>query len=95
MTALPLSTVLSVLVMAAILMSVQLIILTVEISALRRDLKLLMRTTSSLNHAVNPWAGEEEPTEPNRMMLPPHLPRRRRFGWFPSIPQKLKRRRGP
>jgi hypothetical protein len=91
MLSLSLNTALTVLLIACILMAVQLIILTVEISALRRDVLTLLRTTSALNHAVNPWAGEDEPTEPG---YPPRAKRPLRWGWFPRVqPPKGKRQR--
>jgi hypothetical protein len=87
MVSLPLEVALSVLVIAMVLMCVQLVIMTVELAALRRDVQQLLRTTASLNHAVNPWAGEDEPTEPGRhtTMRPPRKPKPRRWGWFPPI----------
>lgn len=89
MVSLPLDVALSVLTIAAILMAVQLIIMTVELARLRRDVQMLLHVTSSLNHAVNPWAGEDEPTEPSVHNMPPRLKRRRRLAWwFPPLRRK-------
>jgi hypothetical protein len=94
MVSLPLETALSVLTLASIMMCVQLIIMTVEIVALRRDLRVLMRTTSELNHAVNPWAGEDAITEPGLTMLPPRF-KRRRWGWFLPVRRPKQKRQRP
>jgi hypothetical protein len=77
MWVLPLDVALTVMVIATFMIAVQLIIVTVEISALRRDVMMLLRITSALNLAVNPWAGENEPTDPR--MRPPPIGRRCRW----------------
>lgn len=79
MASLSLDVALTVLTLAAVLMSVQLIILTVEIAALRRDVHSLLRVCSAINHSVNPWADADEVTEPG---FPPHLHRQRHSSWF-------------
>lgn len=80
MVSLPLDVALSVLTIACVLMAIQLVIVTVELTRLRRDVLLVLRVTSALNHAVNPWASEDEPTMPGR---PPRLRRIARWGmWF-------------
>lgn len=56
--------------------AVQQVILYFEICALRRDMRVLLKVTAALNYVVNPWAADNEPTEPNR---PPRT-RRRWFG---------------
>jgi hypothetical protein len=81
MVSLPLDVALSVLTLASILMAVQLIFMTVELTRLRRDVLLLLRSTSALNHAVNPWAGDDEPTDPDPR-VPPRLRRHGRWTWF-------------
>ena len=75
-----------VLLFATILMAVQLIILTVAISQIRRLLLAVSHTVTALNLAVNPWAGEDEPTEPG-YFHPPRLKRRARHisTWFAQL----------
>lgn len=92
MVSLSLDVALTVLTIATMMVAVQLVIVTVEIGKLRRDLLTLMRTTSQLNHAVNPWADSEEITSPD-FMHPPRLSRRRRVStWFRSlVPERVKR----
>lgn len=85
---LPLDVALTTLVLVSMMLTVQLVIATVEIARLRRDVQVLLRTTSSLNHALNPWAGEDEITEPG-IHSPPRL-KRRRWVW-PALRRKNKR----
>lgn len=73
----------TVLIMCCALIAVQLVILTVEIAALKRELYRLVRMVHSLNEAVNPWASENEPTEPN---APPR--RKRRLSFFVPFTRK-------
>jgi len=80
MLVLRLDTALTVLVLATSLMAVQLVIVTLELARVRRELLVLLRLTSALNHAVNPWASETEPTDPQR---PPRLHRAAR--WFRTL----------
>jgi hypothetical protein len=71
---------------ATILMAVQLIILTHAISQIRRLLIAVSHTVTALNLAVNPWAGEDEPTEPG-YYHPPRIKRRARHisTWFAQL----------
>lgn len=81
-----LETVLSILVLCGALLAVQLVILTVEIAALKRAINTLMRMVHSLNEAVNPWAAENEPTDPH---MPPRAPRKkRRLSFFVPFTRK-------
>lgn len=92
---LPLDVALSVLTIACMLMAVQLVIVTVELTRLRRDVLVLLRTTTALNHAVNPWAGEDEPTEPG-FMRPPRVTRRRHVSaWLYQFARPKSKRRTP
>ena len=86
----PLDVAITVLVIACMSMALQLVILTVEISRVRRDLRLTLKTCVELNHCVNPWAGETMTTEPN---LPPKIARNltRRSWWFPPLPKRKRR----
>lgn len=63
MLVLPLDVALTVLVVASLMMSVQLVILAVEISAVRREVRVLVHLARQIDRAVNPWAGEETPSE--------------------------------
>ena len=79
MVTLPLDVALSVLTLASMLLAVQQILLTVEIYALRRDLKSLMRMTASMNDAINPWCSESADT------VPGYKRSRRASYWFPRL----------
>ena len=93
---LPLDVVLTVLTLAVAMQTVQLVLVTFEISRMRRDMLVLLRITSSLNHAVNPWADEDEPTEPG-YFHPPRLKRRTRHvsQWILQLTQRAKQKRQP
>lgn len=82
--------VIKVLLFATILMAVQLIILTVAISQIRRLVLAVAHTVTALNLAVNPWAGEDEPTEPG-YFHPPRLKRRRHIStWFAQLGTRVR-----
>lgn len=85
MYALRLETVLTILVLCGALIALQLVILTVEIAALKRAVDMLMRMVHALNTVVNPWAAENEPTEPG---LPPRPRKKRRLSFFVPFTRK-------
>lgn len=74
-----LETALYVLTVCGALIALQLVILTVEIVALRRDMIVVLRMLNALNNAINPWAAEDEPTNPD---IRPRRRRRWSF-WIP------------
>jgi hypothetical protein len=68
---------LSALTIATILVAVLLIVLTVQIAAMARDLRALFRVTAQLNQALNPFG--DEPTAALA------LERQRWWGSFPTF----------
>lgn len=71
---------------AIVLLGVQQAMLVVELYILRRDLRVLLRVTTQLNHAVNPWGTEDEPTKPDAV---PHTTSR--WNWLARLRRKYKR----
>lgn len=82
------------LVFVTILAGVQTVILTFKIAQIHRLMVTLLHTMTALNLAVNPWAGEDEPTEPG-YHHPPQLKRRGRHIslWFAQLQRRAKSKR--
>lgn len=80
MYAMRLDTAIAIIAMCGALIAVQLVMLTIEIVALKRVVHTLLRKLNALNEAVNPWAAENEPTDPN---MPPPLGKKRLTFFIP------------
>lgn len=79
-----LDTAIAIIAICGALIAVQLVLLTVEIAALKRVVLMLQRKLNALNEAVNPWAAENEPTDSN---MPPPA-RRKRVSFFIPFTRK-------
>jgi hypothetical protein len=80
MYAMRLDTAIAIIAICGALIAVQLVFLTVEIAALKRVVFMLLRKLNALNEAVNPWAAENEPTDPN---MPPARGKKRLSFYVP------------